>query len=305
VNNEVLALILGGGQGSRLFPLTQLRSKPAVPIAGKYRLIDIPVSNCLHADIRRIFVLTQFNSASLNRHISQTYRMDLFSPGFVEILAAEITPENTNWFQGTADAVRKAARHFVRYDADYYLILAGDHLYRMDYSEMVDAHIDRRADITIAAQPVDPDTARHAESIVRRPEVAADVLQEAFIQVWQNAQRYSAERGAGGAWLTGIVRFRALDAVRKYGREVLSDDPGLGDEAQEPDIVGRLAVEGEASALERCLGLLDEQQRRCVTLAFVDGFSHAEIAEHLAAPLGSAKSWVRRGLLALRSCLES
>ncbi len=153
VNNEVLAIILGGGQGSRLFPLTQLRSKPAVPIGGKYRLIDIPVSNCLHADIRRIFVLTQFNSASLNRHISQTYRMDLFSPGFVEILAAEITPENTNWFQGTADAVRKAARHFVRYDADYFLILAGDHLYRMDYSEMVESHIDRRADITIAAQP--------------------------------------------------------------------------------------------------------------------------------------------------------
>jgi len=159
VNNEVLAIILGGGQGSRLFPLTQLRSKPAVPIGGKYRLIDIPVSNCLHADIRRIFVLTQFNSASLNRHISHTYRMDLFSPGFVEILAAEITPENTNWFQGTADAVRKAARHFVRYDADYYLILAGDHLYRMDYSEMVDAHIDRRADITIAAQPCTPDDA--------------------------------------------------------------------------------------------------------------------------------------------------
>lgn len=153
MTNEVLAIILGGGQGSRLFPLTQLRSKPAVPIGGKYRLIDIPVSNCLHADIRRIFVLTQFNSASLNRHISQTYRMDLFSPGFVEILAAEITPENTNWFQGTADAVRKAARHFVRYDADYYLILAGDHLYRMDYSEMVEEHIDRRADITIAAQP--------------------------------------------------------------------------------------------------------------------------------------------------------
>jgi glucose-1-phosphate adenylyltransferase len=153
VNNEVLAIILGGGQGSRLFPLTQLRSKPAVPIGGKYRLIDIPVSNCLHADIRRIFVLTQFNSASLNRHISQTYRMDLFSPGFVEILAAELTPENTNWFQGTADAVRRAARHFLRYDADYYLILAGDHLYRMDYGEMIDAHIDRKADITIAAQP--------------------------------------------------------------------------------------------------------------------------------------------------------
>src|SRR5213593_1788374 len=154
VNTDVLALILGGGQGTRLFPLTHQRSKPAVPIGGKYRLIDIPISNCLHADIRRIFVLTQFNSASLNRHISQSYRMDLFSQGFVEILAAEQTPESSNWFQGTADAVRRAARHFVRYDADYYLILAGDHLYRMNYTELVDVHIDRRADITIAAQPV-------------------------------------------------------------------------------------------------------------------------------------------------------
>jgi len=159
MNNEVLALILGGGQGSRLFPLTQLRSKPAVPIGGSYRLIDIPVSNCLHADIRRIFVLTQFNSASLNRHISQAFRMDPFSQGFVDILAAEQTPDNPNWYQGTADAVRQAARHFVRYDADYYLILAGDHLYRMDYSEMVDAHCDSRADITIAAQPVSFDDA--------------------------------------------------------------------------------------------------------------------------------------------------
>lgn len=154
VNNEALALILGGGQGSRLFPLTQQRSKPAVPIGGQYRLIDIPISNCLHADIRRIFVLTQFNSASLNRHIAQTYRMDLFSQGFVEILAAEQTPDNPNWYQGTADAVRQAARHFTRYEADYYLILAGDHLYRMDYSDLVEAHCDRRADITIAAQPV-------------------------------------------------------------------------------------------------------------------------------------------------------
>jgi glucose-1-phosphate adenylyltransferase len=156
MNNEVLAVILGGGQGSRLFPLTQHRSKPAVPIGGSYRLIDIPISNCLHADIRRIFVLTQFNSASLNRHISQTYRMDPFSQGSVEILAAEQTPDNPNWFQGTADAVRQAARHLVRYDADYYLILAGDHLYRMDYAELVDAHVERNADITIAAQPVSP-----------------------------------------------------------------------------------------------------------------------------------------------------
>jgi glucose-1-phosphate adenylyltransferase len=154
VTDQVLALILGGGQGTRLFPLTQHRSKPAVPIGGKYRLIDIPVSNCLHADLRRIYVLTQFNSASLNRHITQTYRMDLFGRGFVEILAAEQTPDNPNWFQGTADAVRQASRHFVQLDAEYYLILAGDHLYRMDYTELVDAHIERRADITIAAQPV-------------------------------------------------------------------------------------------------------------------------------------------------------
>jgi glucose-1-phosphate adenylyltransferase len=154
VNTEVLALILGGGQGSRLFPLTQHRSKPAVPIGGKYRLIDIPISNCLHADLRRIFILTQFNSASLNRHIAQTYRMDLFSQGFVEILAAEQTPDNPNWFQGTADAVRQAARHFKQYHADHYLILAGDHLYRMDYNEMIAAHVARHADITIAAQPV-------------------------------------------------------------------------------------------------------------------------------------------------------
>lgn len=151
---DVLAIILGGGQGTRLYPLTELRSKPAVPIGGKYRLIDVPISNCLHADLRRIYVLTQFNSASLNRHVSRTYRMDLFSPGFVEILAAEQTPESTSWFQGTADAVRKAQRHFAQHDADYYLILAGDHLYRMDYQRLLDAHLDRRADITLAAMPV-------------------------------------------------------------------------------------------------------------------------------------------------------
>ena len=153
---DVLAIILGGGRGNRLFPLTLMRSKPAVPIGGKYRLIDIPISNCLHAGLRRMFILTQFNSASLNRHISQTYRMDLFSGGFVDILAAEQTPDNPHWFQGTADAVRKAARHFIDYRADYYLVLAGDHLYRMDFAEMIDSHIDRDADITIAAQPVAP-----------------------------------------------------------------------------------------------------------------------------------------------------
>ncbi len=112
--NDVLTLILGGGRGTRLFPLTHMRSKPAVPIGGKYRLIDIPISNCLHAGLKRIFVLTQFNSASLNRHIAQTYRLDMFSDGFVEVLAAEQTPDSSDWFQGTADAVRQAARHFAR-----------------------------------------------------------------------------------------------------------------------------------------------------------------------------------------------
>lgn len=152
--NDVLTLILGGGRGTRLFPLTHMRSKPAVPIGGKYRLIDIPISNCLHADLKRIFVLTQFNSASLNRHVAQTYRLDTFSEGFVEVLAAEQTPESSDWFQGTADAVRQASRHFAGYDAEYYLILAGDHLYRMDFCDLIESHIENRADITIAAQPV-------------------------------------------------------------------------------------------------------------------------------------------------------
>jgi glucose-1-phosphate adenylyltransferase len=157
--SDTLAIILGGGQGTRLFPLTATRSKPAVPIGGKYRLIDIPISGCLHADFRRIFVLTQFNSASLNRHISNTYQLDHFSGGFVEILAAEQTPDNPNWYQGTADAVRQAERHFSQHAAEYDLILAGDHLYRMDYRDLVEAHKQQGADITIAAQPVDADTA--------------------------------------------------------------------------------------------------------------------------------------------------
>ncbi len=152
--NDVLGIILGGGRGARLFPLTLMRSKPAVPIGGKYRLIDVSISNCLHAELRRIFVLTQFNSASLNRHIAQGYHMDPFSRGFVDIIAAEQTPDNMNWFQGTADAVRQAVRHFADYDANYYLILAGDHLYRMDHGRLMNAHVDLEADITIAALPV-------------------------------------------------------------------------------------------------------------------------------------------------------
>jgi glucose-1-phosphate adenylyltransferase len=157
--DDVLTIVLGGGRGSRLFPLTHLRSKPAVPIGGKYRLIDIALSNCLHADLKKVYVLTQFNSASLNRHVAQTYRLDMFSDGFVEVLAAEQTPEGEQWFQGTADAVRQAARHFRDVDCQYFLILAGDHVYRMNFGELIETHIDRQADITIAAQPVSPEDA--------------------------------------------------------------------------------------------------------------------------------------------------
>lgn len=153
-NNRVLAIILGGGQGSRLHPLTHSRSKPAVPIAGKYRLVDIPLSNCINSDIKRIFVLTQFNSASLNRHIKDTYHFSFFSTAFVDVLAAEQTPQSGSWFQGTADAVRQSVHHMKRHDFDYVLILSGDQLYQMDFNYMIEAHIKKKADISIATLPV-------------------------------------------------------------------------------------------------------------------------------------------------------
>jgi glucose-1-phosphate adenylyltransferase len=151
---NTIALILGGGRGARLYPLTLERSKPAVGVAGKYRLIDITVSNCIHSGIRRIFVITQFLSTSLHRHLMQTYRFDAFSGGFVEILAAEQTPSRESWYQGTADAVRESLRHVVQYHADAIVILSGDHLYRMDYGPMVHHHLESGADITLAVQPV-------------------------------------------------------------------------------------------------------------------------------------------------------
>ena len=151
--NQVLAVILGGGQGSRLYPLTQMRSKPAVPIAGKYRLIDVPISNCINSGFQRVAILTQFNSISLHRHVSSTYQFDVFHPGWVQIWAAEQTMESTDWYQGTADAVRKQLFEIKSTNADYVLILAGDHLYRMDYSKMFDFHLDRNADVTVAVQP--------------------------------------------------------------------------------------------------------------------------------------------------------
>ncbi|MDR7371696.1 glucose-1-phosphate adenylyltransferase [Flavobacterium aquidurense] len=151
---NVVAIILGGGQGSRLFPLTETRSKPAVPIGGKYRLVDIPISNCINSDIFKIFVLTQFNSASLNAHIKNTFNFSIFSQSFVDILAAEQTPDNPTWFQGTADAVRQCMSHFLKHEFDHALILSGDQLYQMDFNEMLEAHIAADAEISIATLPV-------------------------------------------------------------------------------------------------------------------------------------------------------
>jgi glucose-1-phosphate adenylyltransferase len=221
--NDVLTLILGGGRGTRLYPLTHMRSKPAVPIGGKYRLIDIPISNCLHAGLKKIFVLTQFNSASLNRHVAQTYRLDLFSDGFVEVLAAEQTPDNADWFQGTADAVRQASRHFSAHEAEYYLILAGDHLYRMDFNELIDAHIESNADITIAAQPVNHDDATqmgifrfdalgHINGFEEKPNAARLV-----------EMKSSVPRGSAIGGLTPEKPFVASMGIYVFSREVLLD----------------------------------------------------------------------------------
>jgi glucose-1-phosphate adenylyltransferase len=153
-SEDILAVILGGGRGTRLYPLTKLRAKPAVPIAGKYRLIDVPISNCINSGIYRIAVLTQFHSVSLNRHITRTYRFDNFHSGWVQVLAAEQTLLSEDWYQGTADAVRKQIREIIASDAAYVLILAGDHLYRMDYAAMAKFHWERDADITVGVHPV-------------------------------------------------------------------------------------------------------------------------------------------------------
>jgi glucose-1-phosphate adenylyltransferase len=152
--SNVLSIIMGGGQGTRLFPLTRERSKPAVPLGGKYRLVDIPISNCINSGLKRVYLLTQFNSASLHRHISQSYKFDHFSGGFVEILAAEQTFSDTSWYQGTADAVRKNLLHFLNHNFEYALILSGDQLYRMDFREIISQHVETGAEVTIATKPV-------------------------------------------------------------------------------------------------------------------------------------------------------
>src|SRR5215831_7946758 len=151
---EVLSLILGGGRGTRLYPLTKMRSKPAVPVAGKYRLIDIPVSNCINSGFNRVYVLTQFLSVSLHRHLAHTYKFDPFSRGFVEVLAAQQTNETTDWYQGTADAVRQQIRYVMEDRCQDVLILSGDQLYRMDFKQLLKTHRDNQADVTIAVLPV-------------------------------------------------------------------------------------------------------------------------------------------------------
>ena len=157
--HDVVAVIMGGGAGTRLFPLTKDRAKPAVPLAGKYRLVDIPISNCLNSEIRRIFLLTQFNSGSLHRHIQESYRFDNFSPGFVEILAAEQRPNSTDWYQGTADAVRQNLVHMESYGHRLVLILSGDQLYRMNYCAVIEQHVSSGAEVTVATTPVHADIA--------------------------------------------------------------------------------------------------------------------------------------------------
>jgi glucose-1-phosphate adenylyltransferase len=154
LQDKTLAIIMGGGAGTRLFPLTKERSKPAVPLAGKYRIVDIPISNCINAGLRRIYVLTQFNSASLHKHINSSYQFDQFSRSFVEILAAQQTPTDTSWYQGTADAVRQNLRDFLQYPYEYYIILSGDQLYRMDFRDVMRQHVESKAELTIATLPV-------------------------------------------------------------------------------------------------------------------------------------------------------
>jgi glucose-1-phosphate adenylyltransferase len=176
--NDVLGIIMGGGRGSRLHPLTQMRSKPAVPIAGKYRLIDIPISNCINSGIFRVAILTQFNSVSLHRHITQTYNFDVFHTGWVDILAAEQTPESADWYQGTADAVRKQLFEIQASGAEYVLILAGDHLYRMDYREMAEFLWEKNADIAVAVQAV----ARSEASRLGILKVEADGKISSFVE---------------------------------------------------------------------------------------------------------------------------
>ena len=234
MKSRTLSIILGGGQGSRLSPLTENRSKPAVPIAGKYRLVDIPISNCINSDINRIFVLTQFNSASLNKHIKNTYQFGHFSDAFVDILAAEQTPDNKNWFQGTADAVRQCMHHFMNYEFEYALILSGDQLYQMDFNEMIEAHIKAGAEITLATLPVVAKEASEfgilkadAENIITEfiekpaPELLPDWTSQVSDEMQHEGKIYLASMGIYIFNRDLLVKLMLDHETKDFGKEII------------------------------------------------------------------------------------
>jgi glucose-1-phosphate adenylyltransferase len=236
---SVLGVVLGGGQGTRLYPLTKERSKPAVPLAGKYRLVDIPISNCLNSGINQIFVLTQFNSTSLNRHIAQAYKFDMFTKGFVDILAAEQTPESADWYQGTADAVRQSMRHIERNAHELVLITSGDALYRMDYRPMIERHIEVGADISIAVLPVNErqassfgllkiDDDRHITEFSEKPKTAEGIHAMASPEsviarcgVEDPDRRYLASMGFYLFTIEALERALTDTSQTDFGKEVI------------------------------------------------------------------------------------
>ncbi len=236
---NVIAIILGGGQGSRLYPLTESRSKPAVPIGGKYRLVDIPISNCMNSDIYRIFVLTQFNSASLNAHIKNTYHFSIFSHAFVDILAAEQTPDNPTWFQGTADAVRQCMPHFLNHNFDYALILSGDQLYQMDLNEMIEEHIKNEADISIATLPVNEKDAPEfgilktnsescIESFIEKPskDLLPDWKSDVSDQMKSEGKHYLASMGIYIFNKKLLVDIMSNPNTKDFGKEIIPQAVG-------------------------------------------------------------------------------
>jgi glucose-1-phosphate adenylyltransferase len=238
LSKQVVAVILGGGAGSRLYPLTATRSKPAVPIAGKYRLVDIPISNCINSSINRMFVLTQYNSASLNKHIKNTYQFSGFSSGFVDILAAEQTPDSPGWFQGTADAVRQSLKHIKNNDFEYVLILSGDQLYQMDFAEMLDKHEESGSDITIATIPVGDreapefgilkaDSNNAITSFIEKPakELLPEWTSDTGDEMQQQGRNYLASMGI--YVFSRKLLFQLLEEEKKdatdFGKEIIPD----------------------------------------------------------------------------------
>ena len=233
-----MAVILGGGAGTRLFPLTASRSKPAVPIAGKYRLVDIPISNCINSNINRMWVLTQFNSASLNKHIKNTYQFSQFSSGFVDIVAAEQTPDNPGWFQGTADAVRQSLRHMQQHECEYVLILSGDQLYQMDFQKMIDTHRSTGADISIATIPVGDREATEfgimkvnedgmIASFIEKPkkELLADWVSDTGAEMQKQGRNYLASMGIyifNRELLFDLLMTEHANAT-DFGKEIMPD----------------------------------------------------------------------------------